>query len=306
MSENIDKLAQEIRRVDGSHSLGAGALAEALWPYIVALRAAPAPVDPERVAQLIAHRACCGTEADPANGKLHGYCVVCGVDWPCEYAGKPPTPAAAPAPVAAFDFCWLVELFLPYGGNSLGFYHTGFTHIDGASRTTKNPHEAKQYATRKDAEYAASKLESMQGEWRAIEHGFERTNLAAPTSAATLPEGDPRQWSPEQAMQAFRYNQQNGLLVDDEPDYDASAGEAAHPHWGNAPGLDDAEDDADRTAAGKQPEAAHGEQGDGSVEVLYGHDVTEHGPWIRYSDHLAALAQQPPASGSRGVDGGEG
>lgn len=43
----------------------------------------------ERIAILTAHRACCGTEADPANGKLHGYCVVCGVGWPCEYAGKP-------------------------------------------------------------------------------------------------------------------------------------------------------------------------------------------------------------------------
>src|SRR5262249_9083704 len=44
----------------------------------------------ERTAQLIAHRVCCGTEHDPSNGKLHGYCVVCGVVWPCEYAGTPP------------------------------------------------------------------------------------------------------------------------------------------------------------------------------------------------------------------------
>jgi len=54
--------------------------------------AAPAAGEPvadltERTAQLIAHRVCCGTEHDPANGKLHGYCVVCGVPWPCEYAG---------------------------------------------------------------------------------------------------------------------------------------------------------------------------------------------------------------------------
>lgn len=34
---DVDALAQEIRRVDGSHSLGAGALAEALAPYIDAL-----------------------------------------------------------------------------------------------------------------------------------------------------------------------------------------------------------------------------------------------------------------------------
>lgn len=30
----VDALAQEIRRVDGNHSLGAGALAEALMPFI--------------------------------------------------------------------------------------------------------------------------------------------------------------------------------------------------------------------------------------------------------------------------------
>ena len=33
---NVDDLAQEIRRVNGSNSLGAGALAEALVPFIVA------------------------------------------------------------------------------------------------------------------------------------------------------------------------------------------------------------------------------------------------------------------------------
>lgn len=33
---NVDALAQEIRRVDGNHSLGAGALAEALLPWITA------------------------------------------------------------------------------------------------------------------------------------------------------------------------------------------------------------------------------------------------------------------------------
>ena len=30
------------------------------------------------------HRACIGTEHDPVNGKLHGYCVRCGTPWPCE------------------------------------------------------------------------------------------------------------------------------------------------------------------------------------------------------------------------------
>lgn len=33
---DVDALAQEIRRVDGTHSLGAGALAEALLPFLTA------------------------------------------------------------------------------------------------------------------------------------------------------------------------------------------------------------------------------------------------------------------------------
>jgi hypothetical protein len=38
------------------------------------------------IASATAHRACCGCEHDPENGKLHGYCIVCGVPWPCETA----------------------------------------------------------------------------------------------------------------------------------------------------------------------------------------------------------------------------
>lgn len=45
----------------------------------------------ERSAQLSAHRVCIGLEHNPTEGKLHGYCVVCGAPWPCEYAGNPPT-----------------------------------------------------------------------------------------------------------------------------------------------------------------------------------------------------------------------
>jgi len=40
------------------------------------------------IASAAAHRACCGAEHDPKNGKLHGYCVVCGVPWPCETARR--------------------------------------------------------------------------------------------------------------------------------------------------------------------------------------------------------------------------
>ena len=44
----------------------------------------------ERTAQLIAHRCCIGAEHNPQQGKLHGFCIVCGEPWPCAYAGKPP------------------------------------------------------------------------------------------------------------------------------------------------------------------------------------------------------------------------
>ena len=46
----------------------------------------PATVRPEDLAAALAHRACCGVEHDPAQGKLHGCCVVCGVPWPCDTA----------------------------------------------------------------------------------------------------------------------------------------------------------------------------------------------------------------------------
>ena len=42
----------------------------------------------EMIAAALAHRACCGTEHDPNNGKLHGYCVVCGVPFPCDTAKR--------------------------------------------------------------------------------------------------------------------------------------------------------------------------------------------------------------------------
>lgn len=66
---------------------------------------------------------------------------------------------------------WLVELFLP-GGNSLGYYHTGFTDISGQSRATKNPHEARKYSSLENANAMAKRLHSKQGVWKAISHGF--------------------------------------------------------------------------------------------------------------------------------------
>ena len=47
----------------------------------------------ERVAQLTAHRACHSAEHDPLHGRIHGWCLVCGVPWPCNYAGECPADA---------------------------------------------------------------------------------------------------------------------------------------------------------------------------------------------------------------------
>lgn len=44
---DVDALAQEIRRVDGNNKLGAGALAEALLPFLSALSTPPEPVGVE-------------------------------------------------------------------------------------------------------------------------------------------------------------------------------------------------------------------------------------------------------------------
>lgn len=38
------------------------------------------------LAAALAHRACGSAEHNPQEGKLHGYCIVCLVPWPCETA----------------------------------------------------------------------------------------------------------------------------------------------------------------------------------------------------------------------------
>ncbi len=35
------------------------------------------------------HRAVHSAEHDPANGRIHGFCLLCGVAYPCEYVGTP-------------------------------------------------------------------------------------------------------------------------------------------------------------------------------------------------------------------------
>jgi hypothetical protein len=59
---------------------------------------APAPA-PEMVAAAIAHRACHSAEHDPQKGMLHGYCIVCGVPWPCDTAKQFLAPAPVPGEV---------------------------------------------------------------------------------------------------------------------------------------------------------------------------------------------------------------
>lgn len=86
-------------------------------------------------------------------------------------ANKKVAPAAEQGATVAFDFCWLVELFRPYGGNSLGRYYTG----RDADPTATDPYKAQRYATVKDAQYAATLLvPGPDEEWRGVEHGFQR------------------------------------------------------------------------------------------------------------------------------------
>lgn len=66
----------------------------------------------ERIAQLAAHRACHSAEHDPLQGRIHGYCIVCGVPWPCEIAkpaGASPQ-ASEPAAPTVTDPAWVRQM----------------------------------------------------------------------------------------------------------------------------------------------------------------------------------------------------
>jgi len=62
---DVDDLAQEIRRVDGSNSLGAGALAEAIMPFLGRALAA------ERERATLAERAACAKIANETGTHNH-------------------------------------------------------------------------------------------------------------------------------------------------------------------------------------------------------------------------------------------
>lgn len=38
------------------------------------------------LAAVLGHRACGSAEHNPQEGKIHGYCVVCLIPWPCDTA----------------------------------------------------------------------------------------------------------------------------------------------------------------------------------------------------------------------------
>lgn len=111
----VDALAQEIRRVDGNHSLGAGALAEAILPFIaraVALAAFPAApaaagVDVrEALKALLDHVdvETCVHEETHRGGFLWTICDQCGRKWADDEGGFVPH-ADAPAVARARMIC---------------------------------------------------------------------------------------------------------------------------------------------------------------------------------------------------------
>ena len=87
-----------VMRADAERAIRNQHAFQELQDELFCLRSAPAAEGPkggptalsaetrERIAQLTAHRACGSGEHDPQNGKLHGFCVVCLVPWPCAIA----------------------------------------------------------------------------------------------------------------------------------------------------------------------------------------------------------------------------
>ena len=150
-------------------------------------------------------------------------------------------PAAA-EPGERTEFCWLIELFLPHGGNSLGRYHTGFTDLHGNSRSTPDVYQARRYPTKEAAQAAATKLgHTLQGVWHAVEHGFASPPPQAREPRGRILAGYPALWVGVRALRdaldpadkrnvlpyAYREKQADDdvcvLLVDD--------GQAREPQW---------------------------------------------------------------------------
>ena len=105
---DVDALAQEIRRVDGAHKLGAGALAEALVPFLRASHG-QAPAGASKFADVIAVQRS-EAESDPSDaymvGLYNGMSMMDAnyrniTDWEPMGTVPKPTPTAQAAPAGA-------------------------------------------------------------------------------------------------------------------------------------------------------------------------------------------------------------
>ena len=115
-------------------------------------RAAAVEADPERLAQIIAHRPCTNEEhTDGQNGKIAGFCLVCNIPWPCEYAGALPPSPALPGPTAG-----PVSVEDPVLANILaGLFSKGFQH-PGSDSDLSHPRFNAQYAASRDKHVEAA------------------------------------------------------------------------------------------------------------------------------------------------------
>lgn len=139
-------------------------------------------------------------------GSLSRYGLALGEMLVTEHAWVSTAPAltAAPQaaePVAATEFCWLVEEFA--GGNSTGRYMLD----QGELTVTANVHEARRFRRMRTAMFRAEDMrEKHGGDWRHAHHGF-----TAPQAAQAQPQEPPRSaplTEEERAMTAMeRYNE---------------------------------------------------------------------------------------------------
>lgn len=63
----------------------------------------------EMIAAAIAHRVCSSAEHDPANGKMHGCCIVCCEPWPCDTAKRFMPQTQAIETKMSFDEWWKIN-----------------------------------------------------------------------------------------------------------------------------------------------------------------------------------------------------
>lgn len=79
---------------------------------------------PDRLVSALAHRACHSAEHNPKEGRLHGYCIICGVPWPCETAKQFAVKEPAPQPeieklVGDMRYKWQIGKDVVFGSGSV-------------------------------------------------------------------------------------------------------------------------------------------------------------------------------------------